>query len=101
MLLRSGTSSKLARLVGSTRLHALTRTLSTQPPQPPSQPPVTETTYVPPSPWVRTSDFSTVDTNQTTFAIKNPTYRVFRGRENEYGWSPEGNEGLHMRFQNL
>lgn len=45
------------------------------------------------------TDYSTVDTNQTTFAIKNKG-RVFRELEMRYGW-PIDKDNIHMRFQNL
>jgi hypothetical protein len=49
---------------------------------------------------VRSSDFSSIDTNVTTFAIKSPEYRVFRDRGFKYGWGVNENN-IHFRFQNL
>ena len=54
---------------------------------------------VPPTGTGRTSDYSKVDTNQTTFAIKNKD-RVFREPEFRYGW-PVDKDNIQMRFQNL
>ena len=45
------------------------------------------------------TDYSTVDTNKTTFAIKNKG-RVFRELEMRYGW-PIDKDNIHMRYQNL
>lgn len=49
---------------------------------------------------VRTSDFSQVDTNETTFAIKSPEDRVVKDKGRHYGW-PVHENNIYMRFQNL
>lgn len=48
---------------------------------------------------IRIGKFSTIDTNETTFAIKDNN-RVFREREFRYSW-PMDKENIHMRYQNL
>lgn len=48
----------------------------------------------------KSSDFSSIDTNQTTFAIKSPLDRVITDKENQYGW-PVNEENIQFRFQQL
>jgi hypothetical protein len=48
----------------------------------------------------RSSDISTIDVNQTTFAIKSPLTRVFKEPNYQFGWEPDMSD-IHMRFQCL
>lgn len=48
----------------------------------------------------KSSDFSTIDTNVTTFAIKSPLDRVIKDKESRYGW-PVNEDNIAFRFQQL
>ena len=45
-------------------------------------------------------EFSTIDTNETTFAIKSPAGRIVDNRSKTYSW-PVHPSNIYVRYQNL